>query len=209
MCVYVCVYVCVRVYVCVYVCICVYMYVCICIMYACIYVYMHSCIFVSSSSPTAMGSAPVGVRCQFHQLPPTFSLRSHLCIFVYVCIIIICLGGNVRWENVLLKTGGGIVRGRIVRRGIVRGDYCPIVDCQTSDLCELQQNPHAYMDDRSSLDLEAEHGVTMDDMLASPWLTGIVEVRFQNTCRCDKRGEKNTRGLQLRLTAATKGANIS
>src|SRR6218665_3247249 len=121
MCLYVCAYMYACMYVCVYMYACMYVYVCICMMYACIYVYMHSCIFVSSSSPTAMGSAPVGVRCQFHQLPPTFSLRSHLCIFVYVCIIIICLGGNVRWENVLLKTGGGIVRGRIVRRGIVRG----------------------------------------------------------------------------------------
>src|SRR6218665_3859871 len=66
---------------------------------------------------------------------------------------------------------------------------CP-GDCQTSDLCELEQNPHACMDDWSSLDLEAEHGVTVDDMLASPWMTCIVEVRFQNTCRCDTRGEK-------------------
>src|SRR6218665_1647740 len=73
--------------------------------------------------------------------------------------------------------------------GIIVLYTAPIVDRQTSDLCELQQNPHAHMDDRSSLDLEAEHGVTMDDMLASPWMTCILEVRFQNICRCDTRGE--------------------
>src|SRR6218665_590749 len=29
-----------------------------------------------------MGSAPVGVRCQFHQLPPTSSVRRHLTQFL-------------------------------------------------------------------------------------------------------------------------------
>src|SRR6218665_433884 len=115
--------------------------------------------------------------------------------------------GKMSYSKREEELSGGELSGGELSGGLL--SYTPIVDCQTSDLCELQQNPHAYMDDRSSLDLEAEHGVTMDDMLASPWLTGIVEVRFQNTCRCDKRGEKNTRGLQLRLTAATKGANIS
>src|SRR6218665_4012836 len=33
--------------------------------------------------------------------------------------------------------------------------------------------------------MEAEHGVTMDDMYD-------VKVRFQNTSRCDTRGEKHT-----------------
>src|SRR6218665_702695 len=36
----------------------------------------------SSSSSRAMGSAPVGVRCQFHQLPPTSSVRRHLAQFL-------------------------------------------------------------------------------------------------------------------------------
>src|SRR6218665_3984938 len=81
-----CLYVCAYMYACmyVYVCICMCVYVCV---HVCIYVYMHACIFVSSSSSTAMGSAPVGVQCQFPLLPPTSSVRRHLCIFVYVCII--------------------------------------------------------------------------------------------------------------------------
>src|SRR6218665_1124532 len=37
---------------------------------------------MSSSSSRAMGSAPVGVRCQFHQLPPTSSVRRHLVQFL-------------------------------------------------------------------------------------------------------------------------------
>src|SRR6218665_2545495 len=38
--------------------------------------------FESSSSSRAMGSAPVGVRCQFHQLPPSSSVRRHLTQFL-------------------------------------------------------------------------------------------------------------------------------
>src|SRR6218665_2142934 len=36
----------------------------------------------SSSSSRAMGSAPIGVRCQFHQLPPSSSVRRHLTQFL-------------------------------------------------------------------------------------------------------------------------------
>src|SRR6218665_668666 len=36
----------------------------------------------SSSSSRAMGSAPVGVRCQFHQLPPSSSVRRHMTQFL-------------------------------------------------------------------------------------------------------------------------------
>jgi len=41
-----------------------------------------------ASSSRAMGSAPVGVRCQFHQLPPTSSVQRHLTQFlkrVFAC----------------------------------------------------------------------------------------------------------------------------
>src|SRR6218665_350581 len=122
-----CLYVCAYMYACmyVYVCICMCVYVCV---YVCIYVYMHACIFVSSSSSTAMGSAPVGVRCQFHQLLPTSSVRRHLCIFVYVCIIglhVYVLGemsdGKMSYSNREEELSGVNCLWRIVRRGIVRG----------------------------------------------------------------------------------------
>src|SRR6218665_2881977 len=181
---------------CVYVSLCIYMYVriCICVyvyVYICICVYMHACIFVSSSSSTAMGSAlcPMPVSSTSSNfLCPTPSV--HICVCMHnTCI---CLGGKCPMGKCPTENGRRNCPGVICpgvncpegncRRGLL--SYTPIVDCQTSDLCELQQNPHACMDDRSSLDLEAEHGVTMDDMLASPWMTcrPIVEVRLQNTC---------------------------
>src|SRR6218665_1212061 len=46
-----------------------------------LYKYMY---MSSSPSSRAMGSAPVhvGVRCQFHELPPTSSVRRHLARFL-------------------------------------------------------------------------------------------------------------------------------
>src|SRR6218665_499508 len=167
--------VCMCVYVCVYVCICVYMYVCICMrvcMYICVYACMHICvIIIINSHGLSARRCPMSVS-------STSSVRRHLCIFVYVCIIIhvYVLGemsdGKMSYSKLEEELSGGELSGGKLSGGLL--SYTPIVDCQTSDLCELQQNPHACMDDRSSLDLEAEHGVTMDDM--------YCRGSFQNTC---------------------------
>src|SRR6218665_2065053 len=195
--VYVCNYV--RIYMCMYVGL--FVYVCICrpmclyvcaYMYACMYVYVCTvymyvciCVIIINSHGLSARRCPMPVSSTASNfLCPTPSV--HICV---VCIIhVYVLGemsdGTMSYSKREEELSGGELSGGIIVL------YTPIVDCQTSDLCQLQQNPHAFMDDRSSLDLEAEHGVTMNDMLASPWMTCIVEVQFQNTCRCDTRGEK-------------------
>src|SRR6218665_862048 len=206
MCVYVglCVYMYVRMYVCIYV------YVCICM---CVYVCMHICVIIIINSHGL--SARIRIRCQFHQLPSTSSVRRHLCIFVYVCIIHV---------YVLEEMSDGKMS-YSKREEEFPGVNCPGVNCPEGNcpgiivlhsdrrlpnfrfvrITAKSPRVHAWMIGVLwTWNLEAEHGVTMDDMLASPWMTCIVEVRFQNTCRCDTRGEKNTRGLQLRLTQPQK-----
>src|SRR6218665_2655058 len=124
--------VCMCVYVCVYVCICVYMYVCICMrvcMYICVYACMHICVIIIINShglcarrcPMPVSSTSSNFLC------PTPSV--HICVCMHNRPTCICLGGNVRWENVLLKTGGGIVRGELSMANCPErncpGDYCP------------------------------------------------------------------------------------
>src|SRR6218665_3120537 len=185
-----CLYVCAYMYACmyVYVCICMCVYVCV---YVCIYAYMHACIFVSSSSSTAMGSAPVGVQCQFPLLPPTSSVRRHLCIFVYVCIIHIYVLGEMSDEKMSYSkreeelSGGELSGGELSGGELSGGLYCPTYRSSIAKLqiCAIYSKipTRAWM-----------IGVlwTWKQSMASPWMTCIVEVRFQNTCRCDKRGEK-------------------
>src|SRR6218665_1186762 len=150
------------VYVCVHVCICVYMYVCICMrvcMYICVYACMHICVIIIINShglsarrcPMPVSSTSSNFLC------PTPSV--HICVCMHnTCI---CLGENVRWENVLLKTRGGIVR-----RGIVRGHYCPTL---RSSIAKLQ-----ICANYSKIPTRAWMiGVlwTWKQSMASPWMT--------------------------------------
>src|SRR6218665_862049 len=147
MCLYVCAYVCV------YVCICVYMYVCICMhAYLCHHHYQQLWAQRPYTYPMPVSST------SFNFLCPTPSV--HICVCMHnTCI---CLGRNVRWENVLLKTGGGISGGELsggeLSGGELSGDYCPTLRSSIAKLqicANYSKIPtRACMDDRSSLDLE-------------------------------------------------------
>src|SRR6218665_3247250 len=180
MCVYVCVYVCVRVYVCVYVCICVYMYdVCV---YICVYAFMHiRVIIVTNSHGLSARRCPMPVSsASSNFLSPKPS--------VYICV---CMHNNyMSWGKCPMgkcptQNGRRNCPGENCPEGNCPGDYCPTLRSSIAKL-QICAN-YSKIPTRTWM-----IGVlwTWKQSMASPWMTCIVEVRFQNTCRCDKRGEK-------------------